>query len=354
MTGIASSISWRLVFAAVAFASLAPATLSAQPAASRFFAGKQIDLIIGSTSGGGYDTYGRLIARHMDRYIPGNPTFVPKNMPGAGSAKAIGFISSAAPKDGTVMGAVFSGAIVEPLLNEKSKAPYDPTKLIYVGSANNEVFICAARSDSPMKKFEDALTHEILLGATAAGGSTRDFPSVLNNVLGTKFTVISGYPGSREVTLAIERNEVQGVCGYGWSSLIAQNAAMLDSGTLKVMVQEAAKSHPDLDKMGVPMAVNFAKNAEDRRVLELIYGQLVFGRPYILPPGVPEDRVALLRKAFDQTMKDEKFLADAKKSRLDVDAVSGQEVQTLVTKMYETPPHIVARARDALIYKGKK
>lgn len=323
-------------------------------AAQEIFAGKQIDIIIGTSAGGGYDTYARLIARHMDRHIPGRPTFVPKNLPGAGSAKAVGFVYSAAPKDGTVIGAVFSGAIVEPLLSEKSKAAYEPTKLIYLGSANNEVFICTTRTDSPIKKFEDAFNNEVVLGATAAGGSTRDFPSVLNNVLGTKFTVISGYPGSKEVTLAIERNEVQGVCGYGWSSLIAQNADMLNSGRIKVIVQEAAKSHPDLDKMGVPMAVSFAKTPEQRQILDLIYAQLVFGRPYILPPDVPADRVALLRKAFVATMKDQAFLADAKKLRLDVDAVSGQDVQDLVTKMYQTSPATVAKAKDALIYKGKK
>jgi tripartite-type tricarboxylate transporter receptor subunit TctC len=198
------------------------------------------------------------------------------------------------------------------------------------------------------------MKREVIMGGSGAGSNSVLYPAVLNNVLGTKFKVVAGYPGSKEVTLAIERNEVQGVCGYGWSSLIAQNADLLNSGKIKVIAQEAAKSHPDLDKMGVPMAVSFAKTPEQRQILDLIYGQLVFGRPYILPPDVPADRVALLRKAFDATMKDKGFLADAKKSRLDVDSVSGQEVQALVAKMYETPPAIVAKAKDALVYKGKK
>jgi tripartite-type tricarboxylate transporter receptor subunit TctC len=338
---------------AAGVAAAAASAAAAEDATAKFFAGKSIEIVVGTTPGGGYDTYARLVARHMGDYVPGKAIMVPKNMPGAGSNKAAGYIYSVAPKDGTSIGAVFPGAIVDPLLGDKSQAQFDATRFNYIGSANNEVYICVARTDAPVQKFEDAFTTGMILGASAAGGSTRDFPALLNNVLGTKFTIVSGYPGSKEIMLAVERKEVQGACGYGWSSLIAQNADMLHSGLVRVLAQESMKSHPTLDKMGVPMTVSFAKTPEQRQILELVYGQLVFGRPYILPPGVPEDRVAALRKAFDAAMKDKALVAEAAKIQLDVQSVSGAEVQELVAKMYKTPQQIVEKAKQALIYKGK-
>lgn len=339
--------------AAAGLALVAAPPASAQDAAAKFFAGKSIEIVIGTTPGGGYDTYGRLVARYMGGHVPGKATMVPKNMPGAGSAKAAGYIYSVAPKDGTSIGAIFPGAIADPLLGDKPKSQFDPAKFNYLGSANNEVYICVGRTDAPVQKFQDAFTKPMILGASAAGGSTRDFPALLNNVLGTKFTIVSGYPGSKEIMLAVERKEVQGACGYGWSSLIAQNANMLKDGVVRVLAQEAAKSHPTLDKMGVPMTLSFAKTPEQKQILELVYSQLVFGRPYVLPPRVPEDRVKALRTAFTETMKDPKLIADANKIHLDVQSVSGEEVQELVAKMYKTPERIVQKAKQAMIYKGK-
>lgn len=321
--------------------------------ADKFFAGKQIELVIGTTPGGGYDTYARLVARHMGNYIAGKPSLIAKNMPGAGSNKATGYIYSVAPKDGTSIGAVFPGSIVEPLLGASAQVQHDSTKLIYLGSANNEVFICIGRSDAPVQKFEDAFSKEMILGASATGGSTRDFPALLNNMLGTKFSLVSGYPGSKEITLAVERGEVQGACGYGWSSLIAQNADLLNSGKVRVLAQETLRSHPTLDKMGVPLTISFAKNDEQKQVMELVYGQLVFGRPYVLPPGVPADRVTLLRRAFDATLKDKALMAEAAKAQIDVDFVTGEDVERVVEKMFSAPADIVERAKKAQIYTGK-
>ena len=343
----------RILIASLVAATTVAYPAMAQDAVAKFFTGKSIEIVIGTTVGGGYDTYGRLVARHLGDYVPGKPAIVVKNLPGAGSNKATAYIYSLAPKDGTSIGAVFSGSIVDPLIGDKSQVQHDSTKLIYLGSANNEVFICMARTDAPVQKFEDALSREMILGASAAGGSTRDFPSLLNNVLGTKFTVVSGYPGSKEITLALERNEVQGSCGYGWSSLIAQNADLLNSGKVRVLAQETLKSHPTLDKMAVPLTISFAKTDEQRQILELVYGQLVFGRPFILPPGVPAERVTALRRAFDATMKDPKLVAEADKAQLDVIAVAGEDVQALVAKMFATSPAIVESARQALVYKGK-
>ena len=347
-----SKVSSRLAAGFAAAALCSATAVQAQDVAS-FFGGKQVEIVIGTTPGGGYDTYGRLVARHMGSYIPGKPTLIAKNMPGAGSIKATGYIYNVAPKDGTSIGAVFPGAIIEPLLGNISQVQHDSTKLIYLGSANNEVFICIGRSDAPAQKFEDALSKEMILGASATGGSTRDFPALLNNVLGTKFSIVSGYPGSKEITLAIERNEVHGACGYGWSSLISQNADLLNSGKVRVLAQETMRSHPTLDKMGVPLTVSFAKTDEQKQILELVYGQLVFGRPFVLPPGVASERVAALRRAFDATLKDKTLMAEAAKSQIDVDAVTGEDVEKVVTKMFATPAAIVERTKQALIYTGK-
>jgi tripartite-type tricarboxylate transporter receptor subunit TctC len=339
---------------AITVAGLAMTALpaQAQDAAAQFYKGRNLDLIIGAAPGGGYDVYARVIARHIDRHIPGKPTIVPKNMPGAGSNKAAAFLYSVAPKDGSVMGAVFSGAIMDPLLGDRSQIQHDPTKFNYLGSANDEVSVCAIRSDAPAKTLQEAMDKTVLLGASAAGGSTRDFPAVLNNLLGTKFNLVSGYPGTKEITLAIERMEVQGLCGYYWSSASTQNPEWgKPSGGMTILVQEAMKGHPELNKKGIPVAIDFAKNAEDRQVLEFFYSQLVFGRPYILPPGVPEARVKVLRKAFDDVLKDKELLADAEKSRIEILPVSGEEVQALVTKLFATPQAIIDRTKEAQIYK---
>ena len=341
-----------LATAIIAGFTAAAASAQAQDAVAQFYKGRNLDLIIGAAPGGGYDIYARVIARHIDKYIPGQPTIVPKNMPGAGSNKAAAFLYNVAPKDGSAMGAIFSGAIMDPLLgDDRSKVQHDPTKFIYLGSANDEVSLCAIRADSPAKSLQEAMKTPITLGASAAGGSTRDFPSALNKLIGTKFNLVSGYPGTKEITLAVERNEVQGVCGYYWSSLSTQNPEWVSGGKMILLAQEALKGHAELNKMRVPVAVDFAKTDEDRQVLDLIYSQLVFGRPYILPPDVPEARAAALRKAFGEVMKDKDMLADAAKSRIEISPVSGEEVQALVTKVFATPKRIVERAKEAQAYK---
>lgn len=347
---------FKLFDATAAVALLLPLALTgaaqAQDALAKFYTGKSIDMIIGAAPGGGFDIYARTIAKHMPAHIPGKPNFIPKNMPGAGTNKATAFIYAVAPKDGTVIGAIFPGAIMDPLLGDKSQVKHDSTKLIYLGSANNEVAITVIRADAPAKTFDDLFTKGMLGAASQAGGSSRDFPAALNNVLGTKIKLVSGYPGTKEMTLAIERSEVEGTGGYLWSSLKTQNPDWLpDAGKMRILVQEAVKGNAELTKMGVPVAMDFAKSAEDKQVLELIYGQLVFGRPYILPPGTPDDRVNALRRAFDATMTDKDFLADAQKARLTVDPVSGEAVQALVAKIYAAPDKIVQRAKEAMVYK---
>jgi len=316
-----------------------------------FYRGKTINLIIGYSVGGGYDLYGRLVSRHIGKHIPGRPAIVPQNMTGAGSLRAAQYIYSVAPKDGTAIGAIFSGAIVQPLFGDPVQ--HDPSKLIYLGTANIEVFLCLARTDAPVQAFKDALDKELILGSSNEGGSTRDFAAMLNNVLGTKFRLVTGYPGSNEIILAIERNEVQGACGIGWSSVAPQRARLLESGRTHIIAQLASRGHREMNRMGIPLAIDFAKSDEDRQVMDLIYSQLVFGRPYILPPGVPADRVAALRKAFMDTFRDPEIIAEAARMQLDIDALSGDEVQAEVAKAFTTPRNIVERAKQAMIYKSR-
>jgi len=342
---------WKAFIGAIAVLAATVAISPAQDSVAQFYRGKQINIYIGSTAGGGYDAYARLLARKFSSYIPGNPTIVPQNMPGAGSNKAAGYIYAVAPKDGTAIGAIFSGAIVQPLFGDSVQ--HDPSKLIYVGNANIEVFLCLARADAPVKTFREALDKELIIGSTNEGGSTRDFAAMLNNILGTKFRLVTGYPGSNEIILAIERNEVQGVCGVGWSSVSQQRARLLDSGLTRLLAQLASRGHRDMNQMGVPVAIDFARTDDDRKVMDLVYSQLMFGRPFILPPGVPAERVAALRKAFMETFRDREIVAEAARMKLDIDALSGEEVQAEVAKAFATPAAIVERAKQAMIYKSR-
>jgi tripartite-type tricarboxylate transporter receptor subunit TctC len=338
-----------MLAASLLLALAASGAARAQDSVAQFYKGKQINLYVGSSAGGGYDTYARLLARRFSTYIPGNPTIVVQNMPGAGSNKLAAYIYSVAPKDGTAIGAIFSGAILQPLLGDPVQ--HDPSKFIYLGNANNEAFLCIARTDAPAKTFQDTFSKELIIGASNEGGSTRDFPAMLDNLLGTRLRIVTGYPGSNEMMLALERNEVQGICGVGWSSVAPQRARLLDSGLAHVIVQLAATGHPEMTRMGVPLAIDFAKTDDDRRAMELVYSQLIFGRPFVLPPGVPADRVAALRRAFMAALEDKDAVAEAKGMQLDLEPLSGDAVQAEVAKAYGLPPRIIERAKQSLIYK---
>jgi len=322
----------------------------AQDSVAKFYAGKQIDLVIGSSAGGGYDTYARLVARYIGRYIPGKPAIVPQNMPGAGSNKAAGYIYSVAPKDGTAIGAVFPGIILQPLIGNVP-TPHDPSKFIYLGSANSDAYMCIARKDASVHTFTDLLSHVLIVAGATEGATTHDLPVVENNLLGAHFRIVSGYPGMRENTMAIESGEVQGVCGYGWASLESQHPEWLTRGFINIVVQESIKGYSKLNAMGIPRTADFAKTDEARQILELVYSQGVFGRPYVLPPGVPADRVAALRQAFMQALSDKALLAEAEHMKLDIDAMSGGDLQALVGKLYALPPAVSAHAKAALVYK---
>jgi tripartite-type tricarboxylate transporter receptor subunit TctC len=328
---------------------VAAAGFGAAPAgAADFYAGKTIEFVIGSNPGGGYDIYARAIARHITRHIPGNPTIVPKNLPGAGSAKATTFIHSVAAKDGTVMGAAFPGAIMEPLLGDRAKAAYDPPKLQYIGTADNGTRTCVTWHAAKTKTFEDAMKSKTILGASQAGGSSRDYAYMHNKLNGAKFDIVSGYKGTVDILLAMERGEVEGLCGYDWTSLKTQRPDWLRDKKVNILVQVALDPQPALTQMGVPQIWQYIKSEEDKKVAELIVTQQVFGRPYFLPPGTPAPQVKILRDAFMKTVADPAFLEEAKKLRLDIDPLDGEKVQKMVETLYAAPAAIVEKAKAAV------
>jgi tripartite-type tricarboxylate transporter receptor subunit TctC len=339
-------------------AAMAAATVpaAAQDSVAQFYKGRQITVIVGSSAGGGYDIYARLLARHMGKYIPGNPSMIVSNMPGAASNAAIAHVYNVAPKDGTVIGAPQNSAITDALfdilLGNARRLRHDATKLIHIGSATTDHYVCIARSDAPVKSFKDALSKELLIGSSQPGTSTRDFPAMLNNTTGAKIKQVSGYPGTREITFAIEKNEVQGLCGFSWSSLNAQRPDWVKSGFVRVIVQEHDKGNADLNRMGVPLAVDFATSPENRRIMELVYSSETFGRPYMLAPDIPADRVAALRKAFMETMKDSELLAEAQRIGLAIDPISGADLQDLAAKIFATSTAFVEKTKDALVYRA--
>ena len=252
----------RSVIVAAACMLTAVQGVAAQDQVEPFYKGKQISLVVGSSPGGGYDTYARLLARHFGDAIPGNPAIVVQNMSGAGSNRAAGYIYSVAPKDGTAIGAIFPGAVLQPLLSEVP-VPHDPSKLIYVGSANSDVYVCFVRADAPVKTFKDMFTQELIVGASNPGATTYDLPLLLNNIIGTKFRIVTGYPGSREISLALERGEVQGVCGIGWTGIETLHPNWFSTGMIKVLVQLSIAGHPDLNKKQIPRAIDFARDRFD-------------------------------------------------------------------------------------------
>ena len=340
--------------AAVALAAgLVSGAARAQDSVAGFYKGRTLTIVVGSSPGGGYDLYSRLLGRFLGRHVPGNPNVLIQNMPGAASNVAAAYVYNVAPKDGTVMGAIFMGAVVEPLFGEarRSTHAHDTAKFNYIGNANSDAYVCLVRTDAGVNSLGDLFTKEIVMGASADGASTRDFPSLLKNLLGVKFKIVAGYPGTREINLAMEKGEVQGACGETWSSVAATYPAWFRDKLVKPLVQESNVGYPELDRMGVPLSKEFAKTAEQKQILDLVYSQTTFGRPYVVAPGVPQERVEALRKAFMAAMTDPDLVAEARRINLDIAPIAGEALQTLITRLYATPQEVVDKAKAALVYK---
>ncbi len=335
---------------AICVTSIAMATCAvAQDSVEAFYRGKTITIIIGSSPGGGYDAYARLIGRHIGKYIPGKPTVIPSNMNGAGGNAASNYIYSVAPRDGTVIGASSPGSLLDPLLAvEKSSLKHEPLKFNYLGSANGEFFTCIVRNDAGLKSFADVFEKEVIIGVS--GGTTHDMPRALVNVLGAKMKLVAGYPGTREVMLAMDKNEVQGICGQGIANISWQRPDWFSDGSpVRVIVQESINGDPELNKKGVPLAINFAKTSEQKQILEIVYAQGLFTRPYFVAPDVPQDRVEALRKAFAQVLADPDLLAEADKQKLMISTMSGPDLAAMIAKIYAAPTDVVEKVRKAIL-----
>jgi tripartite-type tricarboxylate transporter receptor subunit TctC len=334
--------SW--VLAASLTAGLAgPASGQTQDRLASFYEGRQINLVIGFSPGGGYDAYARVLARHLGKHIPGNPKIIVKNMPGAGGTVAANYVFHVSPKDGSEIGLFAGNVAIDPLLGG-APVKYDPRKFGWLGSPYSDTSLCIAWHTTPFRTIADTLHDEMVTGAFGNAGT--DFPTALNNVVGTKLKLVKGYPGSNAVKLALERGEVQGGCGFAYDSLRATSPDWLKDKKVNLLVQIALRKDPRLPD--VPFVMDLAKSAEDRQILQLIFGWLHVSRPIAAPPDLPADRLAALRRAFTETMRDPEFRADAEKIEIDLDPLPGEEIERFLDDLYRTPKPVIERAATLL------
>jgi len=318
---------------------------AAQQSVADFYKGKTIRIVVGIDVGSGYDVTARVLQRHWGKYIPGNPSVIVQNQPGAGSRTMVNQLVGNGPFDGTVIGAPFNGLPTAPLL-QPDGVRFDPVKMLWLGSTNRETQVTYLWHTAPVKTFIDIIKTEVVTGAQAAGTTQYDYPMLANVVFNTKFKVVSGYKSTQAIHLAMERGEVYGNGATNWTTLLSLNGDWVKDKKVNVIAQWAMKKHPDLPN--VPMVLDLAKTETDRAALELLIARLEYGRPYFVPPGVPEDRVQALRRAFDATMKDPDFLADAKKLSLEIDPITGEQAQELIARVIRTPEPVAERVRKAL------
>ncbi len=333
---------------AATLAATLAASFATQPVVAQepFYKGKTVTIVVGPSPGGGFDTYARFLARHLSKHVAGAPVVIVANMPGAGSNIAANYIYNSAAKDGTFIGAIYGGTPLEPLIGV-IPVQHDPRRTQYIGSANNDVYVCIVRKDAPFGDFKDVLQKEMLIGAQHSSPAA-DVALVLNEVLGTKFKLVMGYPGSREIALAVDRGEVQGGCGFAWPSVAVTNSGWFGEGKpMRVLAQTHPAGHPSLNKEGIFNVMSTA-TPEQRAILEVYFSQQVFGRPYVVAPEVPADRVALLRKAFLDTFRDPALVEEAKKANLEVNPVAGEEVAKMVANVYAAPPEAIQRIKKGL------
>ena len=312
--------------------------LSAQ-SVQEFYKLNNLQLRVGSSPGGGYDTVGRSVGAHIARHIPGNPSVVIQNVPGAGSLVLANQIANTAPRDGSVIGLVQNGMLVAPLLMG-GKAKFAMGGLTLIGSPAPETQIVVVSRASKANSIKDILTNEIIVGASAPGTGIHDMSLAMNSLLGTKFKIVSGYKGTSDIDLAIERGEVEGYGAQGWGSVRARNLAQVKRGDLRILAQYGTSKHPELSD--VPL-FDLPTDIIDRQAVLLMWARPAIGRPFIAPPGIPADRTAALRNAFDATMKDPKFLAEATKLGLEVNPTTGAELDAIVAELAVTSPKAVQR-----------
>ena len=315
---------------------------AAQPV-EEFYRGRQVSLLIGFGPGGANDAWARALARHMTKHIPGNPTVVPQNMPGAGTLKLANHLYNVAPKDGSVFGLISRGIPHEPLLGGQG-TQFDATKMTWIGSPDKDTTVCAARKDAKVQSMRDLFAQELIVGATGSGADTAIYPEFLAEFLGMKFKTIKGYPGSNEIFLAMERSEVEGIC-VAYDSLARQR--LFTEGKMTILFQAALEKDANIPP-DIPLATELATTEAERDALKLFLSRVSLGRPFVAPPGLPPERADVLRRAFDATMKDPEFVAETQKQKLSIDPITGKELGDTITAAYATPKDVVKRVADTL------
>jgi tripartite-type tricarboxylate transporter receptor subunit TctC len=313
---------------------------AAQPAP--YYASKQIRMVIASGVGGGYDAYGRFLARHLSRHIPGNPLIINQNMPAASGIQATNWAYNAAPKDGTVILATYNALLDDPLYGNAA-ARFDPLKFEPVGSIAKQQTVCATWHTSPIKTIEQARQHEVIVSATGANGDRATMPRILNALIGTRFKVVLGY-STTESLLAPERGEADGLCGVSWSTIKVSKPDWVQNNRLNVLIQAGAKAQPGLPN--VPLVIDQVSNADDRKLVELLFFPQDMGRPFLMPPDTPKELVTTIRRAFDATMTDPAFLAEAEKAMLEVDPINGEDMADILKRAYATPKPLIQKAAE--------
>jgi tripartite-type tricarboxylate transporter receptor subunit TctC len=320
---------------------LAPCMRAQADEVADFYKGKVINVVIAFSAGGGYDLYARLLAKHMGKFIPGNPTLVPQNMPGAGTLKATKYLYAVAPKDGTTIGIFSRSMPLAPVLGLQG-ADFDATKFTWLGSITKDTITCVSWHTSKIKSWDDTLQNEYRVGGEGKGSDPDLYATLIKSVLNAKAKLVTGYPGTADIVLAMERKELDGLCGISYSTLKGRHAAWLASKEVTVIVQAALEKDPGLPN--VPTMLELAKTGQQKEVLKLLLAAQAMARPFVAPPQTPPARAAALRAAFDATMKDPAFLAEAARLQLDVDPMSGDKIQKLLTELYATPKNVAAMA----------
>jgi tripartite-type tricarboxylate transporter receptor subunit TctC len=314
----------------------------AQPLGAQDAIDRPMTIYVAGTAGGGIDLYARLVSRHIGRHIPGKPSVTVQVMPGAGGIRAANFLAEQAPRDGTAIATFAGGPILEPLIGARNPG-YDMSAFTWIGAITKDIGLCIAWAATPFKTIEEVRRQQMVVAGTGAGSETDTWPVVLNEVLGTRFKLVTGYLGTQETILAIERGEAHGRCVFSYSALKIAKPDWLRDKKINVLVLTALEPHPDFP--GVPAAVDLVSNPDDRQLLELMVGPGAMARPFVAPPALPANKAALLRRAFDATMQDAEFRAEAARLQADLAPTTGEDVQKLVARLYATPRPVIERAK---------
>ena len=328
---------------ALALLAIAPAAAHAQEDVAEFYKGKTVRLLVGIGVGSGYDVNARVLARHMSKHIPGNPNIIVQNQPGAGSLTMTNQMYAAGPFDGTVFGASFNGLPTAPLL-QPNGVRFESAKINWLGSTNRETQTMYVWHTAPMQSLDDLKTKEMIIGAQAPGSTQYDYPMLGKALFDLKFKPVTGYKSTSDINLAMERGEVHGTLA-NWSTVKTLNLKQYEDKQIRMLVVWGAREHPELK--GIPLITSLAKTPEHKQALQLALARLEFGRPFFMPPNVPPARVAAMRRAFDATLKDPEFLAEADKLKLEIDPMSGEELAKMLEDIAKTPADVVSRVRTA-------